>query len=259
MTYPTKKVESAMYMIELINVSKEYKKTGAQVLSNTTFNVEAGRFYAVMGSSGSGKTTLLNVIGGIDTFDSGEISIDNVRLSALSRNEMADFRLNNVGIVYQNYNLIECLTLRENILLPLHNKDIDSSELDAISDELASKLGILSILDRYPHEVSGGEQQRAAICRAIINEPKVILADEPTGNLDSASTTAVMECFKKLNVEDGVTILMVTHEVYTASYCDKVMLFKDGKITSSINRNGMNRKEFYRHILAELELGEIYE
>ena len=109
-----------MHMIELINVSKEYKKTGAQVLSNTTFNVEAGRFYAVMGSSGSGKTTLLNVIGGIDTFNSGEISIDNVRLSALSRNEMADFRLNNVGIVYQNYNLIECLTLRENILLPLH-------------------------------------------------------------------------------------------------------------------------------------------
>ena len=246
-------------MIELINVSKEYKKSRIRVLSNTMFNVEEGRFYAVMGSSGSGKTTLLNVIGGIDKFDSGEIIIDNVRLSALTRTEMADFRLNNVGIVYQNYNLIDCLTLRENILLPLHNKDIDSSELDYVSDKIAAKLGIRDILDRYPHEVSGGEQQRAAICRAIINEPKVILADEPTGNLDSKSTTAVMGCFEKLNKEDGITILMVTHDLYTASYCDKVMLFKDGIITGSIDRDGVSRKEFYRHILAGLELGEIYE
>ena len=209
-------------MIELINVSKEYKRSRIRVLSNTMFNVEEGRFYAVMGSSGSGKTTLL-------------------------------------GIVYQNYNLIDCLTLRENILLPLHNKDIDSSELDYVSDKIAAKLGIRDILDRYPHEVSGGEQQRAAICRAIINEPKVILADEPTGNLDSKSTTAVMECFEKLNKEDGITILMVTHDLYTASYCDKVMLFKDGIITGSLDRDGMSRKEFYRHILAGLELGEIYE
>ena len=246
-------------MIELINVSKEYKRSRIRVLSNTMFNVEEGRFYAVMGSSGSGKTTLLNVIGGIDKFDSGEIIIDNVRLSALTRTEMADFRLNNVGIVYQNYNLIDCLTLRENILLPLHNKDIDSSELDYVSDKIAAKLGIRDILDRYPHEVSGGEQQRAAICRAIINEPKVILADEPTGNLDSKSTTAVMECFEKLNKEDGITILMVTHDLYTASYCDKVLLFKDGRITGSLDRDGMSRKEFYRHILAGLELGEIYE
>ena len=210
-------------MIELINVSKEYKKSRIRVLSNTMFNVEEGRFYAVMGSSGSGKTTLL------------------------------------VGIVYQNYNLIECLTLRENILLPLHNRDINPSEFKAVSDEVAEKLGIRDILDHYPQEVSGGEQQRAAICRAIINGPKVILADEPTGNLDSKSTTAVMECFEKLNKEDGITILMVTHDLYTASYCDKVMLFKDGIITGSIDRNGVSRKEFYRHILAGLELGEIYE
>ena len=127
-------------MIELINVSKEYKRSRIRVLSNTMFNVEEGRFYAVMGSSGSGKTTLLNVIGGIDTFDSGEITIDNVGLSALTRTEMADFRLNNVGIVYQNYNLIDCLTLRGNILLPLHNKDIDPSELDYVSDKIAAKL-----------------------------------------------------------------------------------------------------------------------
>lgn len=246
-------------MIELINVSKEYKRSRIRVLSNTMFNVEEGRFYAVMGSSGSGKTTLLNVIGGIDKFDSGEIIIDNVRLSALTRKEMADFRLNNVGIVFQNYNLIECLTLRENILLPLHNRDINPSEFKVVSDEVAEKLGIRDILDHYPQEVSGGEQQRAAICRAIINGPKVILADEPTGNLDSKSTTAVMQCFEKLNKEDGITILMVTHDLYTASYCDKVMLLKDGMITGSLDRNGISRKDFYRHILTSMELGKIYE
>lgn len=247
------------YMIEVSNLVKSYARSRKHILNKTTFDVEKGGFYAVMGSSGSGKTTLLNAIGGIDKFDSGDITIDDVRISVLNRNEMADFRLNNVGIVYQNYNLIDCLTLRENILLPLHNKDIDPSELDDVSDEIAAKLGIRDILDRYPHEVSGGEQQRAAICRAVINEPKVILADEPTGNLDSKSTTAVMECFEKLNKEDGITILMVTHDLYTASYCDKVMLFKDGIITGSLDRDGMSRKEFYRHILAGLELGEIYE
>lgn len=246
-------------MIELINVSKEYKRSRIRVLFNTMFNVEEGRFYAVMGSSGSGKTTLLNVIGGIDKFDSGEIIIDNVRLSALTRKEMADFRLNNVGIVFQNYNLIECLTLRENILLPLHNRDINPSEFKVVSDEVAEKLGIRDVLDHYPQEVSGGEQQRAAICRAIINGPKVILADEPTGNLDSKSTTAVMQCFEKLNKEDGITILMVTHDLYTASYCDKVMLLKDGMITGSLDRNGISRKDFYRHILTSMELGKIYE
>ena len=248
-----------MRMIKLENVSKEYKKSRTQVLSNITLDITKGRFYAVMGSSGSGKTTLLNVIGGIDTFDSGEIIIDNVRLSALTRKEMADFRLNNVGIVYQNYNLIECLTLRENILLPLHNKDIDPSEFKVVSDEVAEKLGIRDILDHYPYEVSGGEQQRAAICRAIINRPKVILADEPTGNLDSESTTAVMQCFEKLNKEDGITIFMVTHDLYTASYCDNVMLFKDGMITGCLDRNGMSQKDFYRHILTGMELGELYE
>ena len=246
-------------MIEVNNLTKSYVKSGKQILNNTTFAVEAGGFYAVMGSSGSGKTTLLNVIGGIDIFDSGDITIDGVRISALNRNEMADFRLNNVGIVYQDYNLIDCLTLRENIILPLHNKDIVPSEFIIVSNEVAAKFGIEEILDRYPHEVSGGEQQRAAICRAIINRPKMVLADEPTGNLDSQSTTIVMQCFEKLNKEDGITILMVTHDLYTASYCDKVMLFKDGMITSSLDRDGMSRKEFYRHILTGLELGDIYE
>lgn len=246
-------------MIEVINLTKSYAKSGKQILNNTTFDVEAGGFYAVMGSSGSGKTTLLNVIGGIDKFDSGDITIDDVRISVLNRNEMADFRLNNVGIVYQDYNLIDCLTLRENILLPLHNKDIDPSEFIIVSNEVAIKFGIEDILDRYPHEVSGGEQQRAAICRAIINQPKVVLADEPTGNLDSKSTTTVMQCFEKLNKEDGITILMVTHDLYTASYCDKVMLFKDGMITGNLERKGMNRNDFYKYILSELELGEIYE
>ena len=228
-------------MIEVNNLTKSYVKSGKQILNNTTFAVEAGGFYAVMGSSGSGKTTLLNVIGGIDIFDSGDITIDGV------------------GIVYQDYNLIDCLTLRENIILPLHNKDIVPSEFIIVSNEVAAKFGIEEILDRYPHEVSGGEQQRAAICRAIINRPKMVLADEPTGNLDSQSTTIVMQCFEKLNKEDGITILMVTHDLYTASYCDKVMLFKDGMITSSLDRDGMSRKEFYRHILTGLELGDIYE
>lgn len=245
--------------IEVNNLCKTYTDLDHPVLNDISFEVNRGGFYAIMGSSGSGKSTLLNVIGGIDKFDSGEIIIEGIRLSALTRDEMAEFRLNNVGIVYQDYNLIDCLTLRENIALPLHNADLSPTSYEDMTGRISEKMGIRHILDRYPYEVSGGEQQRAAICRAIINEPKIILADEPTGNLDSKSSTAVMQCFEKLNKNDDITILMVTHDLYTASYCEKVVMFRDGMIEDVLERKNKKRKEFYKFILNSMEIRELYE
>lgn len=250
------KIKSAL---EIKNLKKSYinKKTPLEVVRNISFSVGEGNFCAIMGPSGSGKTTLLNLIGGIDTADQGSILIDGEDLTKMSKNETSFFRRNHIGIVYQDFNLIDSLNVKENILLPMPLESLTVEEINSAVETVSNLLGINQLLDKPVYEISGGEQQRVAICRAMINRPNILLADEPTGNLDSKTAQAVMRCFVKLNQDNNSTILMVTHDATSASYCKEVLFFKDGKITRKISSED-KREYFYKHILEELEQQESY-
>lgn len=241
-------------MLEVVNVSKVY---GGQVphraLSNMNIHVEKGEFVGIMGPSGSGKTTLLNVISTIDEPTSGEVKIDGDNPHALKQNELAKFRRRDLGFVFQDFNLLNTLTIEENIVLPMTLDQKPVKEMEQKVKEIAHTLGIESILNKRINEVSGGQMQRAAVARAMIHEPKLVLADEPTGNLDSKSSKDVMELLTLMNEQYKATMLLVTHDPVAASYSDRVIFIRDGKLFSEIHR-GDHRQLFFQEIIDTLSL-----
>lgn len=234
------------------NIVKIYgeleNENSTTALNGVNLSIKKGEFIAIMGPSGSGKSTLLNVLSGIDKPTSGDVTIDGEKISEMTGDKLALFRRKQLGFVFQDFNLLDSLTVRENIILPMVLERKTVTEMDTRVNSLASLFGIESILDKYPYQISGGQQQRTAVSRALVNEPRIILADEPTGNLDSKSSEIIMECFKKAAYELSTTVLLVTHDVFAASHCQKVVFFRDGSIYSSITKNG-SRKEFLDQIM----------
>ena len=243
-------------ILEVKNLKKYYGSHGniTKAVDGISFLVSEGEFVAIMGASGSGKTTLLNTISTIDTVTSGNIILDGVDITTLKEEELADFRRENLGFIFQDFNLLDTLTIEENIALSLIINHEDISIVDKKVDEIAKRLGITDILDKFPYEVSGGQKQRCACARALINEPKLILADEPTGALDSKSSRMLLETMDEMNEKLQATILMVTHDAFSASFCKRVIFIKDGKIFNEILKGEKSRKEFFNEILDVLTL-----
>jgi putative ABC transport system ATP-binding protein len=208
-----------------------------------------------MGPSGSGKTTLLNILAGIDNATSGEIFIDEKNILNMKKDNMTLFRRNNIGFIFQEFNLLDSLTVKENIGFPLTLDRIKPKVIEAKANELIEYFGLKNVENSYPYNISGGQKQRVAEARALIKNPKIILADEPTGNLDSKSSANIMESFKKINEERKATIVMVTHDPFAASFCKRIIFIKDGSIKLEINSN-RNRKEFFDKVIeAQLVIG----
>jgi len=224
-----------------------------QALTNVAFSVEEGEFAAIMGESGSGKTTLLNMIAAFDKPTSGEVLLDKKNIVAINEKEIAAFRRNNLGFVFQDFHLLDTFSLQDNILLPLVLAEKSYPEMNACLESLADKLSIRDILSKYPYEVSGGQKQRAAIARALITEPKLILADEPTGSLDSRSADALLRLFAAINTE-GQTILMVTHSISAACHAKRVLFMKDGEIFHQIYKAAMTDEQMFQKISDTLTL-----
>ena len=243
-----------MEILRVENLSKIYGKGQTQVkaLDNVSFKVDKGEFVAIVGASGSGKSTLLHLIGGVDRPTSGKVLIDGKDIYKYNDDELAIFRRRQVGLIYQFYNLIPILNVEENITLPLSldNREINKQKLD----ELIKVLGLESRRKHLPNELSGGQQQRTSIGRAMITNPAIILADEPTGALDSKSARQLLEIMEDMNTKMKATILIVTHDPLSASYCSKILFLKDGKIFNRIEKGEKQRKEFYNEILDVLAL-----
>ena len=248
--------EKLKKILEVKNLKKYYGSHGniTKAVDGISFDVLEGDFVAIMGASGSGKTTLLNTISTIDTVTSGNIYLDGVDITTLKEEELADFRRENLGFIFQDFNLLDTLTIEENIALSLIINHEDILKLDKKVDEIAKKLGIRDILDKFPYEVSGGQKQRCACARALINEPKLILADEPTGALDSKSSRMLLETMDEMNERLNATILMVTHDSFSASFCKRVIFIKDGKIFNEILKGDKSRKDFFNEILDVLTM-----
>ena len=243
-----------MSILNINEVTKVYEgKVTTRALNQLSFEVEKGEFVAVMGPSGSGKTTLLNLISMIDTPTSGEIIFNGMRPQNLNSTELAYFRRRELGFVFQDFNLLPMLTVEENIILPLTLDEQPASLMEERLNELADKLGLSTILHKRPDEISGGQAQRTAIARALIHEPSLILADEPTGNLDSNASREVLELLSKMNQENQATIIMVTHDPIAASYCDRVLFIKDGEFFNEIYKDD-RRQTFFQRILNVLSL-----
>lgn len=246
-----------MSMLEVTNVKKTYtSRIGAakvEALKKVTFTAEKGEYIAVMGESGSGKTTLLNILAALDKPTGGTVMLDGTELSKVKEKETAKFRRDNLGFVFQEFNLLDTFTVRDNILLPLVLMGMSYPEMEKKLMPVAEKLGIAQLLDKYPYEISGGQKQRAAAARAIITEPKLLLADEPTGALDSKASDELLSVFSKLNA-DGQTILMVTHSVKAASHANRVLFIKDGEVFHQIYRGGCGNEELYKKISDTLTL-----
>ena len=248
-------------ILKVKNVIKYYgsKSNLTKAVDNITFDVEEGEFVAIMGASGSGKTTLLNLISTIDKVTAGEIYVDNEEITKLKGNDLNKFRRDKLGFIFQDFNLLDTLTGRENISLSLSIQNVSYSEQKKRIEDIASKLGITKILAKYPYQMSGGEKQRVACARAIITNPSIILADEPTGALDSKSSKQLLSSFEYLNNDLNSTILMVTHDAFTASFSSRVIFIKDGKIFNEIRKGDASRKEFFDSIIDVVTLlgGEI--
>ena len=202
----------------------------------------------LLGASGSGKTTLLNILGSLDKPTTGNYIMNGNNIGALHRNQLAKHRMENIGFIFQDYNLLETMTLKENIILPLSLMGMDVKTIEGKLAKLAGDLGIVPVIEKYPNEVSGGEQQRAAACRALINNPQMILADEPTGNLDSKSGKDLLNLLSFINTEYKATILMVTHDVFAASYCQRILFIRDGEIYNELYA-GSDKKQFFDSII----------
>lgn len=242
-----------MNILSVKNLDKYYKskKGPIEVIKNCSFEVEENEFVAIMGPSGSGKTSLLNIISTIDRPTSGKIIIDGINISNGSEKELTKFRGDKLGFIFQDFNLINNLSLRENIAFAINIKgDNNYNEID----QLGKSLGILDILDKYPIEVSGGEKQRCSCARAIITNPSLILADEPTGNLDSHSSKQVLSNLRKLKEEKNATILMVTHDVFASAWTDRVLFLKDGKIWNEIKKKDLGEQAFFNKILEVMKV-----
>lgn len=241
-------------LLKVQNVGKNYGK-GANTftaLSNISFEVAKGEFVGVMGPSGAGKSTLLNVLATIDTPTTGKIIIEDTNLARMKDAELADFRRDNLGFIFQDYNLLDSLTVRENIVLPLAIAKMSTKAINARVDRIAALFGISDLLNKYPYQISGGQKQRTASSRALVTEPKLIFADEPTGALDSKSATDLLESLSDLNQSQAATIMMVTHDAFAASFCQRILFIQDGQLFKEIQRGTLTRKQFFQEILQVL-------
>lgn len=237
-----------MAILEVSNLKKIYTTrfggNQIQALSNINFSVEQGEYVAIMGESGSGKTTLLNILAALDKPTAGEVLINGKNLVSVKEKELATFRREHLGFVFQDFNLLDNFSLKDNIFLPLVLSGVPYKQMQEWLMPIAIKLGIDQILDKYPYEVSGGQKQRAAVARALITKPELILADEPTGALDSKASGELLELFNQIN-EDGQTILMVTHSTKAASHANRVLFIKDGEVFHQIYRGNMTNEQLY--------------
>ena len=238
-------------MLQVQNIEKYYgsKNNVTKALDRVNFNVEAGEFLAIMGASGSGKTTLLNCISTIDTISAGKILLDGVNIADLSEEELAKFRRERLGFVFQDFNLLDTLTVEENIGLALSLNHTDPKAVQSKVRDVAQKLGITDILTKFPYQVSGGQKQRTACARAMVAGQSLLLADEPTGALDSKASKNLLEIMTTMNQDMGATILMVTHDAYSASYAKRVLFLKDGRVFNELLRGERGRPVFYHEIL----------
>lgn len=234
------------------NVTKIYAKSQHPSLNKVSLSVMEGEFIAIMGASGSGKTTLLNVLSTIDTPTSGDITINGVHLKNLTGSNAADFRRDHLGFIFQEYLLLDSLTIFENIAVPLTLQKLPQKKIESMIQSLAKSFGIDAQLDKYPCELSGGQRQRASALRAIVKHPSILFADEPTGALDSGSATDLLNTLKESNESLHTTILMVTHDAYAASFADRIMIFKDGRIIQELLKQGAGRRAFYESIAREI-------
>lgn len=243
-------------ILKVQNIEKYYggKSSLTKAINGISFEVEKGEFVAIMGASGSGKTTLLNLVSTIDKVTAGQIYVDGENITKLKGNKLNSFRRNKLGFIFQDFNLLDTLTGYENISLALSIQNKSYKEQKKKIEDIAEKLGITHILNKYPYQMSGGEKQRIASSRAIITNPVLVLADEPTGALDSKSSKQLLNSFEYLNKELNSTILMVTHDAFTASYASRVIFIKDGKIFNEIHKGETSRKEFFNNIIEVVTL-----
>lgn len=238
-------------VLEVKNIEKYYgnKSNLTKAIDNISFDVEEGEFVGIMGASGSGKTTLLNCISTIDRVTAGKIIINGEDITTLRGNNLNKFRREELGFIFQDFNLLDTLTCYENIALALTIQRVNPKEIDERVKEIAEKLGIEDILKKYPYQISGGQKQRVASSRAIITNPKLVLADEPTGSLDSKSARQLLETFETLNTNLNATIILVTHDAFTASYAKRILFIKDGKIFNELIKGNDTRKQFFEKII----------
>ncbi len=243
-------------ILQVVNVEKYYgsRENITKALNNVSFRVENGEFLGIMGASGSGKTTLLNCISTVDAVSSGHIMVRGKDITQMRSNGLTRFRREDLGFIFQDFNLLDTLTAFENIILPLSISGVHHAEAQRRVNETAQKLGVDDVLEKYPYEMSGGQRQRIAAARAIITNPAIVLADEPTGALDSKSARMLLASMADMNAELGATILMVTHDAFAASYCSRILFIKDGRIFNELIRGGEGRKEFFARIIEVVSL-----
>lgn len=243
-------------LLRIEDVEKYYgsNKNITKAINRITFTVNQEEFTGIMGASGSGKTTLLNLLATVDTVTSGHIWYGNEDITRMNEDQMADFRKNNLGFVFQDYNLLDTLTLKENISLAMSLTKKSRKEIAERTKDIMERLEIWSCRDKFPYEVSGGQKQRCACARALINHPQIVFADEPTGALDSKSARMLLETFTYMNQEMKATILMVTHDAFSASYCNRILFLKDGQIFHELIKGSRTRKVFLNEILDVLSL-----
>lgn len=241
-------------ILRVDQVTKTYGKKGEkqyQALKGISFAIEQGEFVGIMGASGSGKTTLLNILSTLDKPTSGHVLVNKQDITALKNNQMADFRGKEIGFIFQDFNLLENLSVRENIALPLSLQNYPAKKIDPLVEKVAKRLEIADLLDKYPTQLSGGQKQRVAASRALVHEPAILLADEPTGALDSKSARELLTTMEELN-KQGVTTLMVTHDPFSASFGKRIIFIKDGKVDSELIKGEKSRRVFYEELLAKL-------
>lgn len=243
-------------VLEVKNIEKYYGNKGnlTKAIDNISFNIAKGEFVGIMGASGSGKSTLLNCISTIDRVTSGNIKVNGEEITKLKGNKLNKFRREELGFIFQDFNLLDTLSCYENIALALTIQKVPAKEIQKRVNDVAEKLGITEILKKYPYQVSGGQKQRVASARAIITNPKLILADEPTGALDSKAARMLLENFEYLNKVMNATILMVTHDAFTASYANRILFIKDGKIFNELVKGNDTRKQFFEKIIKVVTL-----
>lgn len=247
----TKKECLGMVILEAKKIHKSYgnKFNKQEVLKGIDITIEKGEFVSIMGASGSGKTTLLNMLSSIDRVSDGTIQIEGKEMTQMKEKQLAEFRKHHLGFIFQDYNLLDTLTVKENILLPLSIQNVSKKEAEQKFQTLANELGILDLKDKYPNEISGGQKQRTSAARAFVHDPSIIFADEPTGALDSKSASDLLNKLSELNEKRQATILMVTHDPVAASFCNRVIFIKDGQIYTELYKGDQDRQTFFKDIM----------